>query len=259
MATSLDGLRGVHQRFVSGDAPDTELGIFEIRAATLVLATGWTDVGTELSLPRQVTAMDYIAVVHYMYDWTVGLRQLADGDTSGARQTIAPTVDEGFMALRGGMWVLQLDMALGDHSAARERLDAIRSRWQHLHAPLVAATIDLVEAELARSDGRDDEALDFARRSLTAAVSEQLWPAAVDAIEAIAVLQLERGQADHAARLLGAAATARDEMAYNYRFPHRAEYVGAAQTTLEASPAFEEGRSTPRLDAVALAGDAPAP
>lgn len=169
-----------------------------------------------------------------------GVRELLAGDLDRARSVFASAPVDLFASWRNVAFLAQIEMARGETAAARDAALRLRELSTGVEAPAYETTVDLVVAECDRLDD-PGAALDAAHRALTTAAGHHLWPTVVDALEAIGSLLVDAGRVREAARLLAAAATARDAMGYRFRFDHRARYVEAAVGLASADEGWAEG------------------
>jgi DNA-binding CsgD family transcriptional regulator len=157
----------------------------------------------------------------------------------------------------------------GQHLIGRELLErGMPDRVWALHDQFASSALGAtparrlvrgsLRARLAAAAGESDSAEQEWRDLLALAVEQGARPFAVDALEGLAVLAVPVS-AVSAARLLGAAATARDEMRYRLRFPleHRAvtEALAALDRDLGAdgaAVALDEGRGMSLADAASF-------
>ena len=99
----------------------------------------------------------------------------------------------------------------------------------------VLSFMHLADAVLALHR-HDDHRSEGHWHDLLALASERgfglLW---IDALEGLAICAARAGSADEAGRLAGAAAAARDERGYDYRYPHVAELADASSEGLALS------------------------
>lgn len=150
-------------------------------------------------------------------------------------------------------WLARVHMALGATAAARDVAEELLDLLTDLRAPAYETTAHLVVAEAELLAHKPTSALERAHRALVAAADNELWVAAVDAVEAIGAILLHNGRSNDGARLLGAAQAERNRMHYRHRFAHRAAYVGTAHDVARPTLGWAEGTALIFADAIAFA------
>jgi DNA-binding CsgD family transcriptional regulator len=110
-----------------------------------------------------------------------------------------------------------------------------------------ACMMSLLDAVLAMHERRDHDAETSWHRLLTLASEGGFGLLWIDALEGLAICAARLGDETHAARLAGAAETARQARAYIYRYPHLAELPcgsehGLAMSLVEATAYARRGR-----------------
>ncbi|MGB8861636.1 MAG: LuxR C-terminal-related transcriptional regulator [Ilumatobacteraceae bacterium] len=176
------------------------------------------------------------------YTMARGVDHLLAGDLLAARAVFAEREPDLFSSWRLVCLLAQTELALGDRDAAAASALRLRHVDADVPAPLYATTAELVLAECAWSDDVN-AALDLAHQALSVAVESNLWPAVIDALEAVGSMLADAGRAREGARLLGAANSAREVMQYRYRFTHRAQYVAEAHRVVTGDAGWAEGGS----------------
>lgn len=186
------------------------------------------------------------------YDMVNGVRSLLADDLDEARDTFAATQPDLFPSWRTIGFLAQVELSLGNHQAAAAAAADLRGRCKMVSAPLYETTADLVLAECAGPD-HPTEAIELAHRALETAFTFELWPAAVDALETLAVLLTDVDRDRDAARLIAAAQAARATMQYRYRFAHRRAALQPLVARLLDSDDWSAGAQLALPDAVELA------
>ena len=149
-------------------------------------------------------------------------------------------------------WLAQVLMAVGATADARSMAESLLAQWSHMRAPFHEANGHTVLAECDMGE-RPTVALDHAHQALATAAESELWVVSIDALEAIGTIRLNAGRSIEGARLLGAAQAERDRMGYRYRFAHRAQYVGVAQSIARPTLGWAEGTTLTLAEAIGLA------
>ena len=186
------------------------------------------------------------------YEMVNGVRYLLADDLPEARTMFAAARPDLFPSWRTIGYLAQVELSLGNLQAAVTAAVDLRERCTMVSAPLYETTADLVLAECARAD-RPTEAIELAHGALETATTFELWPAAVDALETLAVLLTEVDRDRDATRLLAAAQTARRSMQYRYRFAHRRAALQPLITRMADSEDWRSGTALALPDAVELA------
>ena len=166
---------------------------------------------------------------------------------SSARTAVESTLRERLVGSATGGGLLRretpyLAIAAGDPEwIASER--AVIERYAAENDQRVRCFMSLADGVLALFGG-DDIAAQRHWHDLLAVSSEHgfglLW---VDALEGLAICAARAGATDEAARLVGAAESARNDRGYQYRYPHLAELP----------PGSDEGRALSLEEATAYA------
>lgn len=179
-------------------------------------------------------------------------RDVVEGRLDGARDVLAAGAIDVFPSWRILCVRAQVELSLGDTQAAEEAATRVRTMLADVDAPLYATNVELVSAECQRAVDAA-AALDLAHRSLGIAVDAELWPNAIDALEAIGSLLIELDRGRDGARVLGGAHAARERSGYGFRFPHRAAYVASARDRIAGDDGWSEGTSMSLEGTVELA------
>jgi DNA-binding CsgD family transcriptional regulator len=158
-----------------------------------------------------------------------------------------------------GMPVLQAQLVLGAHDAARDLLaetTATSRRREFRVEPFLAQ----LEAQLALVEGRAADAEAVAHNALVDASSARLLPTVARCFERLAVAASLQGEHADAARLFGASSRVRDEALFRLLWPVERdlcdEAIAAARAALGDAAyqaAFDEGSRLTTGDAVAYA------
>ncbi len=186
------------------------------------------------------------------YTMARGVRELVADRLESARSVFAEGAIDVFPSWRILCFRAQVALAVGDVDDARRNAEQIGEMIAEVRAPLYATAAELVLAECER--GTDATlALDLAHRALSTASENELWPAAIDALEAIGTLLVDLDRRRDGARVLGAAQVARERMEYRYRFPHRAAYVAAAHESVVGRDGWADGATLTLTSAAELA------
>ncbi len=183
-----------------------------------------------------------------------GLCHLLNGDLLSARAVFEEGAASDFQisASNTAVYLVQVEIALGNVTQARNIAENILKKWRGVQAPMYELTARVVLAECDMLD-KPSDALDQGHRALAAATNHELWVGAVDAIEVIATILVGNGRLQEGARLLGAAQAERNRMGYRHRFAHRAAYVEAAHESVRSTLPWAEGSILKFTDAIALA------
>jgi ATP/maltotriose-dependent transcriptional regulator MalT len=129
--------------------------------------------------------------------------------------------------------------SLDDTSGAEAVLDELEVRLRDAGLHLTRVMTHLVRAhiELARSDVAAAER--WAQEALACATERELRLAHTDALETLASIAFQKGDAAAAARLLGAAEAFREHTGYRWRWPHREDEIAALRPQLDAAHLVE--------------------
>jgi len=182
------------------------------------------------------------------------LRLLSDELEEAARELDRSARDGSVIFAEHRMNVLraEIDLSLGDSSGAATRVKEAERRLAGTDIPMVRAGADLLWAHLARVRGDVGEAETRAHQALANAWSHQMSLVVVDALETLAVLDIDRGAAAESARLLGAADAFRERTGYRWQAAHHRRAVDEARAELDCA-GLAEGAALTLEDAVAYA------
>ena len=173
-----------------------------------------------------------------------GIHELVAGRVEPARSIFAEGAIDVFPSWRILCFRAQLDLAVGDVDGARRNAEPIGEMTAEVSAPRTSPSPNSSMAECERAGGAAGDTaagLDLAHRALATASEFELWPAAIDALEAIGVLLVDLDRRRDGARVLAAAQVARERMGYRFRFPHRAAYVAAAHELVVGRDGWADG------------------
>ncbi len=186
--------------------------------------------------------------------WVVqGMCHLFLGDLMQARASFEAGSGTAYQnyRLNAMLWLAQVEIALGRTQAAHASATALFTTCE-LVGPAFATTGHLVLAECLLQEQPGD-ALDRAHQALVVAADNELWVAAVNALEAIGTMLLNHGRAADGARLLAASQAERDRMGYQHRFAHRDAYVTTAHHSARSTLAWAEGTTLGLNEAIEFA------
>ncbi len=169
-----------------------------------------------------------------------GVAELLEHRLDAARATFERAEVDVFPAWRILCFRAQIEAASGAFDEARRIAAHLRDISIDAAAPLYLTTAQLVLAECERETD-PAAALDLAHQALDTAMGAHLWPAAIDALEAVGALLLDLERPRDAARVLAAAATERRSIGYHYRFPHRELYIAASSDQVAHRDGWAEG------------------
>ncbi|MFN8678160.1 MAG: LuxR C-terminal-related transcriptional regulator [Thermomicrobiales bacterium] len=150
----------------------------------------------------------------------------------------------------------------GDYLLATKRLELAlqAARTAHYTTGMILTLGDL--GDLARDQGDHARALRFYREALALGQARPRTRVVADVMEAIGIVAAAAGEAEAAARLLGAAGMLRERMGLRFRVPENQEALEQAIAACRASlgthrfdAAWAAGRSLSPAEAVAAALD----
>jgi predicted ATPase/DNA-binding CsgD family transcriptional regulator len=172
-------------------------------------------------------------------EFAIALAQLALEEYAPARELAMRRFgDPHFAAAANAHELLaRLELAERRPDALRRHAAALRATGQHTGNPRLQALAGWADGTAALLTGELTEAANRLDEALSVQIEHRLRPGAIDTLEAIGELQLARGRAGAAARLLGAAARARSELElcrlparvthFRELFQHGAQTAGA--------------------------------
>jgi predicted ATPase/class 3 adenylate cyclase/DNA-binding CsgD family transcriptional regulator len=200
-----------------------------------------------------------------MLGYLHGLIALCARDNVAAIETLQPIVE--FMLANDVLYPTSMmlqglaaaQLATGDLDVAKRTNGTARDVGTRLQSDLAVAVADLLDAAIARAEGRPDLADPLARASMTACLAAGAPRDAVDALEVLGGCLLDLGNASDALRLLASASATRAARGWSTLFPQIPELAARDAHTARAAvgeqaPALEdEGRRLALDDAVAYA------
>ena len=147
-------------------------------------------------------------------EFAIALADLALEDYGPARELAMRRFGDPHFAVAANAHELlaRLELAERRPDSLRRHAAALRATGQHTGNPRLQALAGWADGTAALLTGELTEAANRLDEALSLQVEHQLRPGAIDTLEAIGELQLARGRAGAAARLLGAAERARSDL-----------------------------------------------
>jgi predicted ATPase/class 3 adenylate cyclase/DNA-binding CsgD family transcriptional regulator len=203
------------------------------------------------ALRDRLRRLEFSGSVEFVPAWVDLNLSTLEGDLETARCSIETILSQSFVASPQAMEMIAGDVALacGDRSGARGHSERALALTQGLDSPYVLAMATQTAAQIDRLDGEVKQALERAHVALDITSDHELLSSQVSVLENLALIMLDAGQAEDAARLLGACDAFRRQTGFVFRVPYLTPMIEEAKAALD-SRHWDEGATLSLEDTV---------